>query len=284
MLLGNILVSCKGASSQAMILFFTGTATIQHVNEQPKPVSVQETVKNGDIIETKDKSSVIVQAGNEFTMRFEENTRVVISSIADLSKKEISLNKGKVLSRISKLEKGREYMVKTPTAVASVRGTEFLTDFSDGKTVVAVGKGKVSVVKIDTKEEKFADPGKAVVVAEKVEIRDLNQVETLELKKLESTPSINDAGSLKPEQLKEKMNPVIDKEKEINDEIEKLMGSKGMSFEEMKVKFHRVDVITLYNGRVIRGVILSRGQFLKIVTPSGVITVNAKDIQRTGVM
>jgi len=284
MLLGNLFISCKSGSSQAMVLFFTGTATIQHVNEQPKPVQVHETVKNGDIIETGDKSAVIVQAGDEFTVRFEENTKVIISSINNISKREINLNSGKVLSRVSKLKKGNEYMIKTPTAVASVRGTEFLADYSEGKTTVAVAKGKVSVVKNDNKEENFADQGKTVVVSDKVELRNINQVETLELKKLENTPVIKDAESIKPSELNEKMNPVIDKEKEINDEIEKLKGSKGMSLQDIKTKFQRIDIITLYNGRVIKGAILSRGQVLKIITPSGVVTVKAKDIQRTGVM
>lgn len=279
-----IYMSCKSESSQAMVLFYSGTATIQHVNEQPKPVQVQEIVKNGDVIETGDKSSVIVQAGSEFTVRFEENTKALISSITDITKREISLNKGKVLSRVSKLQKGMEYMIKTPTAVASVRGTEFLTDYTDGKTIVAVGKGTVSVVKNETSEQKLAELGKTVVVTDKMEMRDINQVESLELKKLGNTPVIKDADGLKPGEINEKMNPVIDKDKVLNDEIEKLMGSAGMSLEQIKAKFQRIDVITLYNGRVVKGAILSRGHELKILTPSGVVTVNAKNVKRTGVM
>lgn len=284
MALTGLFISCKSESSRAIVLFYTGTATIQHEKQQPKPAQVLEIINNGDIIETGVKSSLVIQAGSEFTVRIEENTAVIISSITDISKRQICLEKGRVLSRVEKLKKGNEYIIKTPTAVASVRGTEFLTDYSGGKTIVAVGKGKVSVVKTVTSEEKFADPGKTVVVAESVEMRDINQVETLELKKLENTPVIKNPDLLKQGELDEKTKPVIDQDRIVNDEIEKIMGSSGMSYEAIKSKFQRVDVITLYNGRVIKGAILSRGRELKIITPNGVVTVNSKDVKKTGVM
>jgi hypothetical protein len=275
-------LSCgMGKSADAVISFYSGTATIQSANGQPRPVKIQDKVADGDIIETGDKSSVIVQVGDELLVRFEANTKVVVTSIKDIAKREINLEKGKVLSSVQKLKKGNEYFVKTPTAVASVRGTEFLTDYADGKTIVAVGKGKVSVVKSETKEEKLADPGNSVVVTDKVEMRGINQVETLELKKLETTPVIKDVEKMTPEDLNKKYENTVKTDEEINAEIEKLT---GMSYEDMKKKFQRIDVITMYNGRVIKGVIMSRGASLKILTPGGVVTVQAKDVQRTGVM
>jgi hypothetical protein len=275
-------VSCgKNKSAAAFISFYSGTATIQTAGAQPRPVNVQDMVKDGDIIETGDKSSVIVQVGDELLVRFEANTKVVVSSISDIAKREINLEKGKVLSSVSKLKKGSEYSVKTPTAVASVRGTEFLTDFDNGKTIVAVGKGSVSVVKTETKEEKLVDLGNSVVISDKVEMRGINKVETLELKKLETTPVIKDLEKMTPEDLNKKMEETVKTDEEINAEIEKLS---GMSYEEMKLKYQRIDVISMYNGRVIKGVIMTRGAYLKILTPSGIVTVQAKDVQRTGVM
>ncbi|PKL16419.1 MAG: hypothetical protein CVV49_16375 [Spirochaetae bacterium HGW-Spirochaetae-5] len=232
MLVSVLSVSCgKGKSASAFISFYSGTATIQTANAQPRPVAVQDMVKDGDVIETGDKSSVIVQVGDELLVRFEANTKVVVTSITDIAKREINLEKGKVLSSVAKLKKGSEYSVKTPTAVASVRGTEFLTDFDNGKTIVAVGKGSVSVVKTETKEEKLVDLGNSVVVTEKIEMRGINQVETLELKKLEKTPVIKDLEKMTPEDLKKNYEETIKTDEEINDEIEKLS---GMTYEEMK--------------------------------------------------
>ena len=278
-------ISCgKLKPADAVISFYSGTATLQSGSEQPRAVKVQDVVKDGDVIETGEKSSVIVQVGDELLVRFEANTKVVVTSITDIAKRQINLEKGKVLSSVSKLKKGNEYFVKTPTAVASVRGTEFLTDYADGKTIVAVGKGTVSVVKSETKEEKLVDLGNSVVIDQKVEMRGLNQVETLELKKLETTPVVKDIEKMTPEDLNKKYEDTVKSDEEINKEIEKLSESAGMSFEEIKAKFQRVDVITMYNGRVIKGVIITRGAYIKILTPSGVVTVQAKDVQRTGVM
>lgn len=280
-----MLASCgKGKSPGAVISFYSGTATIQSLNEQPRPVHIQDPVKDGDIIETGDKTSVIIQVGDELLVRFESNTKTVITSMKDITRREIQLEKGKVLSSVSKLKKGNEYLIKTPTSVASVRGTEFLTDFSDGRTVVAVGKGIVSVVKSDTKEEKLVEVGKSVVVSGKMDLREVSKVEALELKKLESTPVIKDIENMTPENLNKQFEDTIKKDEEINREIETSAGNAGMSFQEMKARYNRIDVITMYNGKIIKGVILNRGASLKILTPGGVISVQAKDVQRTGIM
>jgi len=285
LLVSLISISCgKGKSTDAIVSFYSGTATIQTSNEQPRPIQMQDIVKDGDMISTGDKSSVIVQVGEELVIRFEANTNVVISSIKDIAKREITLEKGRVLSSVSKLKKGNEYSVKTPTAVASVRGTHFLTGYNDGKTVVAVGKGAVSVVKSDNKEEIIVETGKSALVNETIELRELNRVETLELKKLESTPVIVDIEKITLENLKKKFEEASKATEEINKEIESLSGNAGMSFDEMKAKYNRIDVVTMYNGKVIKGVIINRGTSLKIITPGGVITVQAKDIQRTALM
>ena len=70
MLVSILSVSCdKGKSVEAYISFYSGTATIQTAGAQPRPVNVQDIVKDGDVIETGDKSSVIVQVGDELLVR-----------------------------------------------------------------------------------------------------------------------------------------------------------------------------------------------------------------------
>jgi hypothetical protein len=51
----------------------------------------------------------------------------------------------------------------------------------------------------------------------------------------------------------------------------------------MKTKYGRIDVITLYSGRTIQGVIISRGESYRVLTTNGPISVNAKDVRRTDV-
>ncbi len=274
---------CGGPArqSKALVSFYSGTVMLKSGGSPFRSVKLKDQIQNGDIIETGEKSSMIVQVGDELIVRFEENTRAVINSITSIEKREISLDQGKVLSKVSKLKRGSEYMIKTPTVVASVRGTEFLTDYNGLNTTVAVGKGRVSVVKSDSKTEKLVDSGKSVVVEVGMELRDINRVETLELKKLETTRSVDNIESVTPETLKKEFESSQKSDEEINEEIDRL---KGMSLDDIRAKYHRIDVVKMYNGRVIRGVILQRGQQMKILTPTGVITVRAKDVKNTGVM
>ena len=51
MIASLVSVSCgAGKSADAVISFYSGTATIQSANAQPRPVTVQDKVNDGDII------------------------------------------------------------------------------------------------------------------------------------------------------------------------------------------------------------------------------------------
>ncbi|NCC45308.1 MAG: hypothetical protein EOM18_17380, partial [Clostridia bacterium] len=237
---------------------------------------------------TGERSYVIIQTDDGIVIRFDSNTRVVFKSISDEKNRELNLDRGKVVSSVSKLKKESEYRVKTPTAVASVRGTEFLTEYDKGKTVVAVGKGKVSVVKTATEEENFVDTGNTAVVAEStdaaVELREISKVEELEISKIKGVPVIDNIDKADAAAIEEKFSDTEEKTEEINREIEELLEKDSWTLEKIKAKYGRIDVVTLYNGRVIRGAIIGRGAYVKILTPGGVVTVQGKDIRTTGVM
>ncbi len=280
--------SCGKKEEKAFVSFFAGTAVIERQGEASAPVKVQDQVKDGDIIETGDRSYVIIQTGDGIVIRFDANSRVSFTSISNAKFRELNLDRGKVVSSVSKLARDSEYRVKTPTAVASVRGTEFLTEYDKGKTVVAVGRGKVSVVKTATAEEKFVDTGNTAVVEESaeaaVEMREISKVEELEISKIQGIPVIDNIEGADAAAIEEKFSDSEDKTEEINEEIEKLLEKDSWTLEKIKAKYGRIDVVTLYNGRVIRGAIIGRGGYVKILTPGGVVTVQGKDIRTTGVM
>ena len=277
--------SCSKKEEKVYVSFFTGAVTIETAGEEASPVKVMDEVKDGDVIETGDKSYVIIQTGGGLIIRFDSDTRVVFESISSLEKRELSLNRGKVVSRVSKLKKGSEYNIKTPTAVASVRGTEFLTEYEKGKTTVAVGKGKVSVVKSETSEESLVETGNTAVVEESsdaaVEMREISKVEELEISKISEIPLVKPGDT---EEAEKQLNEIENRTEEIDKEIEELMEKDSWTIGKIKAKYGRIDVVTLYNGRVIRGAIISRGSSVKILTPGGVVTVQSKDIRKTGVM
>lgn len=99
-----------------------------------------------DVITTGKKAVVDLLYGKSGVIRVSENSNLIVSSIADKSNNDtiMTMNNGKVLCTLAKL-KGTGFKVKTPTAVASVRGTSF-TVLSDKKGAkLSVVKGTVAV-------------------------------------------------------------------------------------------------------------------------------------------
>ncbi len=280
-----LLLSCgKEKKIKAYVSFYTGKVTVQNGKESPVNVNLKDEVQDGDLFNVGKKSCLILQGQDGLVVRFEANTEALISAMNNVTSREITLNRGRILSSVEKLKKGGAYSVKTPTAVASVRGTQFLTSYNGKKSTVAVGRGLVSVK--NTAQggmEKLAPEGRTATAetgAKGVEIRDIDKSETLELTKVVNTPVVSGIEKKTPEELEEIFKESSEQNKKTEEQIDEL---RGMTQSEMKAKYGRIDIITLYNGRKIEGVILSRGKYYRILTRGGTITVEGKNVRRTGV-
>lgn len=136
-----------------------------------------KALSQGGLIKTGD----VVRAGRDGQAEFKwaDGTRwkimplteiVVKKSTYNMVKKadqsQLQLTTGKVFIRIIKaLKPASKFEVETPTAVAAVRGTIFSVEVKDGKTEVAVFKGKVKVSSDGNggHEENVITPGVAAV-------------------------------------------------------------------------------------------------------------------------
>ena len=106
----------------------------------------------------------------------------------DFSQVQMRLDSGRVFVRSPKLGRASRLAVTTPTAIASVRGTDFLVKTDSGGTTALVGEGLVEVTDEKVGEVKAVEPGSkaevspsgAVVVKpqtedEKKELSDISQ-------------------------------------------------------------------------------------------------------------
>jgi len=276
-------VSCGEKREVSLyVSFFKGDVKVKRSGGEEAAVSFKAKVKDGDIYRVGKKSLLVLTATDGLTVRVEPETEAVIKSVQDIEKREIFLNNGRILSSVNKLTKGGQYRIRTKTAVASVRGTQFITKYEEGRTSVAVARGLVSVKGQNGKSgEEMVAAGKTGLVedtSDKVVIREHNRAEKLEVSKFDITPSVEKIENKKPEQLKEIFKDTFEKSGKIE---KRLQSNKGLSFSEMKKRYGRVDIVTLYNGRVIRGVITSRGSVYRIVTTGGVVTVNSNEVRNT---
>ena len=114
-----VLLLCIASSTQAAeVVFLLGNATING-----EPCTLKMEVSNGDTIKTEKESIVEIQLYENSSVRVKENTMITFE---DLKPKKQKSTMQLIQGQLQSLVKTRsQYIVKTPTAVAAIRGTFF---------------------------------------------------------------------------------------------------------------------------------------------------------------
>ncbi len=113
---------------------------IGEVNINGTPAKYGYIIQNGDIVETGTESYLEAYFGKQSAVRIREESRVVFNIDDTIV---LDVQKGKVLNI---LEKRSKYMVKTPSAVAAVRGTIFFASVLDAnKTYFCACNGTIAI-------------------------------------------------------------------------------------------------------------------------------------------
>jgi len=149
-------LQCGGNKTPAQF----GTITLLVGNAQKfdtrsnswKAVGLSKTIRFGDSIKTAAESRLEITFEKTNTVTIGENSKVLVSEVAGKDgeqKIQIFTYFGSVISDIKKLARGnKNYEVKTPTAIAAIRGTHFSVYFSISSrtTDVHVLGGRVWVI------------------------------------------------------------------------------------------------------------------------------------------
>lgn len=115
------------------------------------PAFVRTGLRPGDEVRTHARSRAEVHLGDGTLVRLKEKT---IFRLERLETKKgiltvaLRLLKGKILLKVAKLGSGSRLRVRTPTAIAAVRGTMFVVDAQAAKTEVRVLEGTVRAAAI----------------------------------------------------------------------------------------------------------------------------------------
>jgi outer membrane protein assembly factor BamB len=129
----------------AMIAFMIGD-----VKKNNQAVEIGDIIHEKDVIITAEDAFCDVKIGGSI-IRVKEKSKVIVSNLLrsnNLESTELGLNVGKMLCKPKKLLKSESFVVKTPTAVAGVRGTKFTIEADVKKTTrIKVFDGKVKVAK-----------------------------------------------------------------------------------------------------------------------------------------
>ena len=112
-----------------------GTAYLSNEQITHQQIKEGDILKTNDTIETDADSVVDVSFDKDWNnvMRIEENSKVRIQTIYPTS---LAEERGALYAKLKALPKNSTFEVQTPTALASVRGTEYRTTFEDDQTNV----------------------------------------------------------------------------------------------------------------------------------------------------
>ena len=155
----NLISGCsKRPDEFASVMFFMGDV---FCNEAA--IEIGASLKQNDVIKTSGLSFCDIKLGDSL-VRIKEKTTVVLSSLIQSDGNEnigLELSLGKMLCKPKKLLKSEQFTVKTPTAIAGVRGTSFTVEADANKTTrIKVFEGSM---KIGRRVKQFEEYEKEVV-------------------------------------------------------------------------------------------------------------------------
>lgn len=174
-ILGLFLIGCKQEIQVqkqpeetviAKVQFIKGNSVIKR-NGEEKSIQVNDSLQIKDVIITKENSSVDIILKNKGIIRIGENTQIELQTLSE-ENIEINQNSGTVITHLKKLKENEGYSIITPTSVAAVRGTSFITNVNEQKnTNIALISGKIEIKNNQGSTLILDQPGEVTVQKEK---------------------------------------------------------------------------------------------------------------------
>ena len=132
------------ANEAAKVSYLVGSVEVHRAGKN-FPVRVSMACQVGDTLVSSVASRLELRYPDNTLLRLDENTRMVLTNRV-AGKPEPTLLGGKTWANVKKIgQGGTGFGVRTPTAVAAVRGTVFGVNSSDSASSVRLYEGKVDV-------------------------------------------------------------------------------------------------------------------------------------------
>ena len=285
-----VAVGCGEKKEQASLDSAKFTYVKGDVLVSGKPATLGQTVSKDATIEVKNNSMAVLQFSSAASITLKANS---VLSIANLSKNdsgkpviELSQNTG---SSFSKIAKGQsEFSIKTPTAVAGVRGTSFELVVGNGKTTqIKLLEGKVQVAKASaTKEEMAAAP--VVEAGQKVEATEAGVAKPVEITEAEksSLQAMNTveiapaSGKVVVPESVEKYATGASTSASLTEAAAAKPEVKRLTLADIKAKYGRIAKIQTKNGKEYVGYFNQQGDQMTIQTVDGQVRVPVASVQK----
>lgn len=183
-LIWNVIAGCSGKDTDeyAMVTFLIGDVKNNNID-----VQIGDIIKESDVIVTAEDSFCDIKIG-ESIIRIKAVSEVTMSRLfksGELENTTLGLSSGSMLCKPKKLLESENFLVKTPTAVAGVRGTQFAVETDKVTTTrIKVFEGEVKVAKRIKQFEESVE--KVLQIAPEVQSREQVLITLDDVKKAES--------------------------------------------------------------------------------------------------
>jgi hypothetical protein len=290
------LLQCQKKSNveKGVVTFVKGNVEIIRENGNIRQAKTKDAIIKGDDIRTGTDSFILIQFARLGVVRIDANTLLNISQLLINNVTELYLLNGKIISKIVRTDpKKDKFFIKTPTVVAGLRGTVFSVEYREGEEVISVKKGKIALTTKNEFKETLVTEGKTAVVTEKTQLRDSTKVEKLEMEKVAMVKVVENFQNISNEGLNDLQSKILETEKTVETEIRQeekktppviKPPKKYQTLKEIQKTYKRIDEISLYNGKIIKGAIISRGDVYQVVTDKGKIMILKKEIKNIKVI
>jgi hypothetical protein len=286
-------ISCKKEEPQqpqqqkpeptALVTFVLGKVTVTSPDGTSAALSVKDEIETGAVIETGAKSFANLQIADTGMIRVDEKSRLEMKDILSADNGTVlNLKTGSAFSRVIK-KLDTKYRIETPTMVASVRGTEFLTIASDKKGQVLVKEGTVNVSTSSDTEGKPVTERKRAAVDDKggIKLAFQNKLQELTLEKYALNPYIEGAEIKSAEEIQEIYKSLNPEEKKIDKKIEETKVMMLSPLDRLRKAGKPLVELFLKDGSQIIGAIEKTTETnIKLNTGESVIEIPKADIKR----
>lgn len=154
----SLSVPARAEDFYCEVMSVEGTATLSNASTSGRALAEGDLLSVDDLVTVGASSYVDIAYDRDWNniTRVEENSSIRIRSLFPT---ELGLEEGGVFAKLKSLPKESTFDVKTPTAIASVRGTEYRTTYLSGETqVYNVSDSDVYVYGFDSAGVRQAEP------------------------------------------------------------------------------------------------------------------------------
>lgn len=166
LLLGALLAAAPAGATTGVIEALKGKVTVAAKGGKPAAVKAGASVPAGAQIETGKDAYALVALDDGSRIKLRDKSSVTLAAAKE-GVTEVFLKLGSIFAKVKKKMKG-EFHVRTPTALAAVRGTEFFTAYGRKKRKghdlwLCVNEGAVEVAAGG--DSVLVKQGKGIVIA-----------------------------------------------------------------------------------------------------------------------